>query len=52
MLTMTASRSGRGGVGHMTASRFVFLVASIAPIAELQNCTIAAVGTIASAASS
>ena len=36
MLTMTASRSGRGGVGHMTASCFVFL---IAPIAELHDCS-------------
>ena len=39
MLTMTASRSGRGGVGHMTASCFVFLIASIAPIAELHDCS-------------
>jgi len=36
VLTMTASRSGRGGVGHMTASCFVFL---IAPIAELHDCS-------------
>ena len=39
MLTMTASRSGRGSVGRMTASCFVFLIASIAPIAELHDCS-------------
>ena len=36
---MTASRSGRGGVRHMTASCFVFLIAPIAPIAELHDCS-------------
>ncbi len=39
VLTMTASRSGRGGVGHMTASCFVFLIAPIAEMQELHDCS-------------